>query len=234
MTHKNLQKIFFAISLFTGLCGGSEIGNAAAFQFGGLRLDSVTVTSTASTTTLTKADRQLRIISGSTTDVEKLPDATTLQAGYFFGFMNNGTSSVTVLNGASAIVGILAPREWANAWVTSASTTGGPWAFEKTNVDNAVCTVVSPITPVIDWNLGPCYTLALDRNSTLAFINRQAAHKTILIRITNTAANFTVAWPSAAKFPAATSPTETVGAKQDAITCDHDGSTTICNSVQNF
>lgn len=231
---RNSWKIFFAISLFTGLCGGSELGNAAAFQFGGLRLDSITVTSSASATALTKADRQLRIVNGSTTDVQKLPDATTLQAGYFFRFANQGSSSVTVSNSASTVVGILAPNEWADVWVTSTSTAGGPWAFNKTNVDNSQCTTVSPITPVIDWNLGPCFKLALDRNSTLFFLNRPPSHRTILIRITNTSGNFTVTWPSSAKFPLQTAPTQTTGAFQDVITCDHDGSTTTCNSVQNF
>ena len=59
---KILGKIFLGISLLAGL---SQIAMGAAFQFGGLRLDDIKVTSSGSATQLTKADRQVRIVTGA-------------------------------------------------------------------------------------------------------------------------------------------------------------------------
>lgn len=129
MTPKFFQKVFLAISLFTGLLGG-EIGNAASFQFGGLRFDSVVVTSGATTTTLTKSDAQVRTVTGSSTDTEKLPDATTLQAGYWFKFVNQSTGSLTVQNSSAFTLATVASGNSATLYVTSSSTTGGPWSVD--------------------------------------------------------------------------------------------------------
>ncbi len=230
----NLKKslgIFLGIFLFTGLAEG------AAFQFGGLRLDALRVTSSSSTVVLTKAHKQVNVASGSSNQVYNLPDATTLQPGYFYQINNESTGYLTVNNSASTTLGFLAERESAFLFLSSNATTGGPWIFAKSpQPDNAACKVISASD--IDWSAvgqGGCYTKALSGSITLTFSNRPTTHKTIIIRLTNTASNYTVGWPSTnVLWSGGTAPTQTIGAKTDAITCDHDGTTTLCNSVQNF
>lgn len=90
----------------------------------------------------------------------------------------------------------------------------------------------------IDWsllkNIDGLYTLTLSGNTTLTWSNVLAG-QTMIIAITNTTSNYTVTWPSAAKWPAATAPVQTVGAHTDVITCkSYDGTNAYCNSVQNF
>lgn len=90
----------------------------------------------------------------------------------------------------------------------------------------------------IDWsilkNIDGLYTLTLSANTTLTWSN-VAAGQTMIIAITNTASNYTVTWPAAAKWSGGTAPTETVGAHTDVITCkSYDGTNAYCSSVQNF
>lgn len=84
----------------------------------------------------------------------------------------------------------------------------------------------------IDWSLSNMFTKTLGANTTLTFSN-QTSGQTIVVRLTNTASNYTVTWP-AVKWPAQTAPVETVGAFSDVITCTYDGTNTYCSSVQNF
>lgn len=242
MTRK-LQKIFFAISLFTGLFGG-ELGNAAGFQFGGLREDIQTIVSGAYTAVMSTASTQnINITGTNTATIMQLPSATTLQAGYYYNFFNNGTGPVAINDNAGTQIAFLEPGTWLRAMVTSTTTSGGPWTVEKGGLDNAQCQ--APVAGAgndyaIDWRAGPCFALTLSKNSSIIFTNRpttQQPRKTIFIRLTNTASNYVVTWQSPNVFwPGGTVPTETTGAKVDAITCDHDPVTnkTLCNSVQNF
>jgi len=90
----------------------------------------------------------------------------------------------------------------------------------------------------IDWstlkNVDGLYTKTLSGNITLTFSNVTAG-QTIVIALTNTASNFTVGWPAAAKWSGGTAPTQTIGAKTDLITCKAFNSTdAYCSSVQNF
>jgi hypothetical protein len=88
----------------------------------------------------------------------------------------------------------------------------------------------------IDWSTlyktGGLYTKTLGANTTFTFSNKTAG-QTIVIRLTNTASNYTVTWPTI-KWPAGTTPTETIGAKSDIITCIYDGTDVFCSSVQNL
>lgn len=131
MIHKNMKilpKIFLGILLSTGLA------QAAAFQFGGLRLDALIVTSSSSTVVLTKSHKQVNVSRGSSAQVYNLPDATTLQAGYWYEFINESTGSLRINNSSSVIITTLAttssPASAASArlYLTSSATTGGPWA----------------------------------------------------------------------------------------------------------
>ncbi len=104
---------------------------------------------------------------------------------------------------------------------------------------NLPAPALSTISAVdIDWSLlkntDGAYTKTLSASITLTFSNIVAG-QTIVIFLTNTASNYTVAWPGSAHFPAATAPTQTVGAKLDVITCKAvSTSVAYCQSVQNF
>ncbi len=90
----------------------------------------------------------------------------------------------------------------------------------------------------IDWatlkNVDGLYTKTLSANSTLTFSN-VVAGQTVVIAITNTASNYTLAWPAAAKWSGGTAPTQTIGAKTDVYTCkSYDGTNAYCSAVQNY
>jgi len=118
---KKLAGIFLAFSLLTG----------AAFQFGGIRFDLLTVTSSSSTVVLTKAHKQVNVATGSSNQVYKLPDATGLAVGYPFFFLNESSGTLTVSNSSSTPITTLSQNQWAMLFVKSTATTGGPWANFK-------------------------------------------------------------------------------------------------------
>lgn len=117
----------------------------------------------------------------------------------------------------------------APAWDTIAT---GDVAFATTSALAATAAVT------IDWNVlassGGVYTKTLAANTTFTFAN-PAAGQTIVVRITNTASNFTGTFSDARlKWPANTAPTITVGAKSDIITFLYDGTNIFGSYVQNF
>jgi len=127
MTRKNMKilaKIFSGFLLLTGTA------HAAAFQFGGVRLDTTAITSAAGTTTLTKASTQIQRVTGLTTQTVKLPNCTTLQAGYWYAVANESTGTVTVQNSSSSSLTTLAQGEWAIFSVTSAASADN-WSTMK-------------------------------------------------------------------------------------------------------
>lgn len=87
----------------------------------------------------------------------------------------------------------------------------------------------------IDWSVlvktGGWYTKTLGANTTFTFSN--VAPGCINIRLTNTASNYTVAWPSM-EWPEDTPPTQTVGAKSDAYVICNDGTNTFGSVVQDY
>jgi hypothetical protein len=88
----------------------------------------------------------------------------------------------------------------------------------------------------IDWATlkpgGGLYTKTLGANSTFTFSNRTAG-QTIVVRLTNTASNYTVTWPTV-KWTGGVAPTMTVGAKSDVYTFIYDGTDVFGSYVQNF
>lgn len=118
---KKLAGIFCAFLLFTG----------AAFQFGGVRWDLLTVTSSSSTVVLTKAHKQVNVATGSSNQVYNLPDATTLQTGYWYLFNNESSGTLTINNSSSTLIGSLTNGQSALLLVKSSATSGGPWNFQK-------------------------------------------------------------------------------------------------------
>lgn len=88
----------------------------------------------------------------------------------------------------------------------------------------------------IDWALlkykGGLYTKTLGANTTFTFSN-QVAGQVIIIRLTNTASNYTVTWPTV-KWPGGVTPVMTIGAKSDIYTFIYDGTDIFGTVVQNF
>lgn len=74
---------------------------------------------------------------------------------------------------------------------------------------------------VVDWSIADVYTKTLSANTTFTFANAIPGQN-ISVRLTNTASNYTVTWPSV-RWPAATAPVMTTGAKSDMYTFVFDG-----------
>jgi hypothetical protein len=85
----------------------------------------------------------------------------------------------------------------------------------------------------IDWSTGNMFTKTLSANSTFTFSNAISG-QTIVIRLTNTASNYTVTWPGVVKWPVQTSPVMTIGAFSDVYTIIYDGTNYYGSYVQNF
>lgn len=85
----------------------------------------------------------------------------------------------------------------------------------------------------IDWATGNVFTKTLAANTTFTFSN-QTSGQVIVVRITNTASNYTVTWPGSVLWSAGVTPTQTTGAKSDVYTFVYDGTTTFGSVVQNF
>ncbi len=105
----------------------------AAFQYGGLKLDITSQVSSVSPIVLSSASTQIQRVTGSANQVVKLPDATTLRAGYFYYLSNEGSGTLTISNSASTQVVQLAAgnttTQGAFLFLTSNSTAAGPWTY---------------------------------------------------------------------------------------------------------
>ena len=88
----------------------------------------------------------------------------------------------------------------------------------------------------IDWSLvakvGGLFTKNLSADTTFTFSNK-AAGQTIVVRLTNTASDYTVTWPTA-KWAGGSAPTMTTGAKSDLYTFVYDGTDVFGSCVQNL
>ena len=89
---------------------------------------SVTSTvSAAGTTTLTAASSYSQVLTGTTTQTYKLPDATTLTNGASFQFNNNSTGNLYVVDYGSNAIYTVAGGGAAQIFLTSTSTANGTW-----------------------------------------------------------------------------------------------------------
>lgn len=84
-------------------------------------------TSAAGTTTLTLASSYHQVLTGSTTQTYKLPDATTLPTGYSYLFDNDSTGNLTVTDNASATVDVIAAGGYSIVFLENNATVGGEW-----------------------------------------------------------------------------------------------------------
>jgi hypothetical protein len=90
------------------------------------------ITSAAGTTTLTVGSPRVTQVTGSTTQIIKLPDATTLVVGQAFRVMNRSTGVVTVNDNASGLVQSMAAGTFLDVVVTAIGTAAGSWDVSYT------------------------------------------------------------------------------------------------------
>jgi len=92
---------------------------------------STAVTAAAGTTILTVGSTRGQLLLGSTTQTFQLPDATTLQVGQGFVFVNNSSGILTVTNNASAVIDTIPSGGIATIGAISVGTSGGTWAVSS-------------------------------------------------------------------------------------------------------
>ena len=83
--------------------------------------------SAAGTTTLTAASSYSQVLTGTTTQTYKLPDATTLINGASFQFNNNSTGNLFVVDNGSNALYTIAAGGAAQIFLISTSTANGTW-----------------------------------------------------------------------------------------------------------
>ncbi len=84
----------------------------------------------------------------------------------------------------------------------------------------------------IDWSTGSLFTKTLGANTTFTFTGNVSG-QTIVVRLTNTASNWTVTWPSV-RWASGTPPVMTIGAVSDVYTFIYDGANFYGSAVQNL
>lgn len=83
--------------------------------------------SAAGTTTLTAASSHFQVLTGTTTQTYKLPDATSLPAGSIWVFDNDSTGNLTVTDNAGATIDVVAPGGYSTVFLETNGTVGGEW-----------------------------------------------------------------------------------------------------------
>jgi hypothetical protein len=87
------------------------------------------VTAAAGTTVLTVASTRTQVLIGSTTQTIQLPDATTLQIGQSFVFVNNSSGVLTITNSAGATIDLVPAGGATQLGATSIATIAGTWGI---------------------------------------------------------------------------------------------------------
>jgi hypothetical protein len=87
------------------------------------------VTAAGGTTVLTVASTRTQVLIGSTTQTIQLPNATTLQLGQSFIFVNNSSGVLTITNNAGATIDTVPSGGAAQLGATSIATNAGTWGI---------------------------------------------------------------------------------------------------------
>lgn len=113
------------------VCGFFLMG--AAFQYGGIKHDLVNTVTSSSSIILTNASTQVQRLTGSTAQAVHLPDARSLRVGYWYIVSNDSTQTASVYNYNSELQGTVSAGNSAPFYLTSLTTTGGPWDLQPGN-----------------------------------------------------------------------------------------------------
>lgn len=109
------------------------------------------------------------------------------------------------------------------------------YATTSTPTRKRIATDTAPVAIAaadINWSLGSTFTKTLAANTTFTFSNAVDG-RTIVVALTNTASNYTVAW-TGVTWSGGTAPTQTTGAKTDVYTFVKVGAVIYGSAVQNF
>jgi hypothetical protein len=87
------------------------------------------VTAAGGTTVLTVASARTQVLIGSTTQTIQLPDATTLQIGQSFIFVNNSSGALTIKDYTSATIEVIPSGGASQLGATSIATVAGTWGI---------------------------------------------------------------------------------------------------------
>ena len=83
--------------------------------------------SSAAITTLTPASSHFQVLTGTTTQTYKLPDATSLPTGSIWVFDNDSTGNLTVTDNAGTTIDVVAAGGYATVFLEANGTVGGEW-----------------------------------------------------------------------------------------------------------
>ena len=83
--------------------------------------------SSATITTLTPASSHFQVLTGTTTQTYKLPDATSLPTGSTWIFDNDSTGNLTITDNAGATVDVVAAGGYSTVFLEANGTVGGEW-----------------------------------------------------------------------------------------------------------
>jgi hypothetical protein len=145
------------------------------------------------------------------------------------GFLSVSGSPIT---GSGTLAVTLATQTANTVLAGPASGSAATPTFRALDVADMTIVTQAISALAIDWSTGYVFTKTLGANSTFTFSNNLSG-QTIVVRLTNTASNYTVTWPTV-RWSGGSQPTMTVGAKSDVYTFVYDGSNIYGSAVQNM
>lgn len=134
---------------------------------------------------------------------------------------------------SSGTLAVTLATETANTvWAGPVSGGAATPTFRALTVADQTIAAQAISASAIDWSTGNVFTKTLGANTTFTFSN-QVSGQTIVVRLTNTASNFTVTWPTV-RWSGGAAPTMSPGAFSDVYTFINDGSNIYGSAVQNM
>ena len=129
-------KIFFGILATVLIHGCACPGFAQTFVKGPALIETPTITSTAGgTTTLTKDSQTVQVFTGTSAQVVKLPDATTIPKGRYFDVYNQSSVSITIEDNGANLIQTVKPNSKVKVVLVDNVSSDGPWTARLRNSD---------------------------------------------------------------------------------------------------
>jgi hypothetical protein len=162
----------------------------ATFKFGGLVERTLSMVTSGSTDILINTSPRLRDYTGSTNQIVRLPDATTMSKGMKFFLTNSSTGFVTIQDNGLNVVKIILAGSSVELTLLNNSTANGIWV-KASPTDTAGAIKISALN--IDWSLGNAFYKTITTNSVFTFSNATDG-QIITVAVSATGA-FTATWP---------------------------------------